>query len=67
MKNYLKKNSRSGGTGRRAAFRAQWALAHGGSNPPFGTCEFQKNLIRSVPVILPQFLPTTILLPDFNI
>ena len=29
--------SRSGGTGRRAAFRAQWALARVGSNPTFGT------------------------------
>ena len=27
---------RSGGTGRRAAFRAQWAQARGGSSPPFG-------------------------------
>ncbi len=28
---------RSGGIGRRAAFRAQWAKAHVGSNPTFGT------------------------------
>ena len=27
---------RSGGTGRRAGFRSQWAQAHGGSSPPFG-------------------------------
>ena len=29
--------SRSGGIGRRAAFRAQWAQARVGSNPTFGT------------------------------
>src|SRR5512144_2403922 len=28
---------RSGGTGRRAGFRSQWAQARGGSSPPFGT------------------------------
>src|SRR5207249_3497837 len=28
--------SRSGGTGRRAGFRSQWAQARGGSSPPFG-------------------------------
>src|SRR5436309_9403645 len=27
---------RSGGTGRRAGFRSQWAQARGGSSPPFG-------------------------------
>jgi hypothetical protein len=33
---YLLPPRRSGGTGRRAAFRAQWAQARGGSSPPFG-------------------------------
>ena len=33
---YLFRSRRSGGIGRRAAFRAQWAYARGGSSPPFG-------------------------------
>ncbi len=31
------RGSRGGGTGRRAAFRAQWALARAGSTPALGT------------------------------
>ena len=33
---------RSGGTGRRAGFRSQWAQARGGSSPPFGTLRGQR-------------------------
>ena len=36
---YVSAPCRSGGTGRRAAFRAQWAIARGGSSPPFGIPE----------------------------
>ena len=31
---------RSGGIGRRAAFRSQWEFSRGGSNPPPGTMRF---------------------------
>jgi SsrA-binding protein len=34
---YFAPSCRSGGTGRRAAFRAQWAQARAGSSPAFGT------------------------------
>src|ERR1051325_5672022 len=34
--NYVAFPCRSGGTGRRAGFRSQWAQARGGSSPPFG-------------------------------
>ena len=34
---------RSGGIGRRAAFRALWSLLHVGSTPTFGTTAYAKN------------------------
>src|SRR5574342_1267537 len=36
---------RSGGTGRRAGFRSQWAQARGGSSPPFGTAGYRLSAI----------------------
>jgi hypothetical protein len=39
---------RSGGTGRRAAFRAQWEYSRAGSNPAFGTMII---LLRYVTVV----------------
>ena len=38
---------RSGGTGRHATLRGQWALARGGSNPLFGTNLLEKQALKS--------------------
>ena len=35
--NLFQLTRRSGGIGRRAAFRSQWEQSRGGSNPPSGT------------------------------